>query len=380
MAFDPNAAAPPDSGVFGLLDRPDDSTVVLLPVPWDATTSYRPGTARGPEAILEASRQVDLFDIETGKPYEAKIALLETSAEIVSWNAAARAAALPILEVGGDLAGDAKLEALLAMVNGFGDKLNEHVYARTREWIERGKIVGVVGGDHSSPFGAIRAHAEKMPGMAVLHVDAHADLRRAYEGFEWSHASIMENVVRRIDGVSKLVQVGIRDLCEEEYDRIRTSRGRIVTHFDVELAEARRRGAIDKRFAEIARSLPPKVFVSFDVDGLDPVLCPHTGTPVPGGLAFHEASALLRAVVAAGRTIVGFDLNEVAPGPAGDEWNGNVGARLLYKLIGWTLLSLGIGRPPERLGKSQPRRPAPARPRRGKLQKAPRAPAGRAKR
>ncbi len=380
MAFDPNAAAPPNSGVFGLLDTPGDSAVVLLPVPWDATTSYRAGTASGPDAILAASRQVDLFDIETGKPYEAKIALLEQSEEVSSWNAAARAAAIPIIELGGDIAGDPKLEQLLTMVNSFGDKLNAHVFDRTREWLERGKIVGLIGGDHSTPFGSIRAHAEKFPGLAVLHVDAHADLRLAYEGFEWSHASIMENVVRRIDGVSKLVQVGIRDLCEEEFDRIKSSRGRIITHFDVELAEARRRGAIDKRFAEIARSLPPKVYVSFDVDGLDPVLCPHTGTPVPGGLAFHEASALLRAVVAAGRTIVGFDLNEVAPGPDGDEWNGNVGARLLYKLIGWTLLSQGIGRPPERLGKSQPRRPAPSRPSRHKLLKAPRAPAGRVKR
>lgn len=379
MAFDPNAAAPLDSGIFGLLDTPDEASVVLLPVPWDATTSYRAGTANGPESILHASRQVDLFDIETGKPYEAKIAMLDTSDDVVTWNTAARAAAVPIIEVGGQVEGDPKLETLLSTVNAHGERLNAHVHARTREWLERGKIVGLVGGDHATPFGAIQAHAEKFPGLGVLHVDAHADLRQAYEGFEWSHASIMENVTRRIEGVSKLVQVGIRDLCEEEFDRIKASRGRIVTHFDVELAEARRRGAIDKRFAEIARSLPPKVYVSFDIDGLDPVLCPSTGTPVPGGLAFHEASALLRAVVAAGRTIVGFDLNEVAPGPDGDEWNGNVGARVLYKLIGWTLLSQGIGRPPQLPGKSQQRRPAPTRPPRHK-QKAPRAPAGRPKR
>ena len=383
MAFDPNAAASPDSGIFGLLDSPEESRVVLLPVPWDATTSYRPGTAKGPDAILEASRQVDLFDIETGKPYEAKLALLKPSEHVTSWNAAARAAAVPIIEAGGQVEGSAKLESLVAIVNDFGEKLNDDVYARTREWLGRGKIVGLVGGDHSTPFGSIRAHAEKFPGLGVLHLDAHADLREAFEGFEWSHASIMENVTRRIDGVKKLVQVGIRDFCEEEFDRIRGSRGRIETHFDVEIAEARRRGALEKRFAEIARALPQKVYVSFDIDGLDPVLCPSTGTPVPGGLAFHEASALLRAVVAAGRTIVGFDLNEVAPGegdgPA-SEWDGNVGARLLYKMIGWTLLSQGIGRPPARIAKTSPRRPAPTRPPRRKPAKAPRAPASRPKR
>jgi agmatinase len=381
MAFDPNAAAAPDSGIFGLDSVPDDARVLLVPVPWDATTSYRAGTSRGPAAILSASKQVDLFDVETGKPYEAGIALLEEGEEIANWNKAARAAAVPVIESGGRADGDAKLEELRAIVNEFGERVNAHVYQRVAEWIDRGRLVGVVGGDHAVPFGAIRAHAERTPGLGILHVDAHADLRRAYEGFEWSHASIMENVTRRLDGVAKLVQVGIRDLCEEEYERIRSSRGRIVTHFDPELAEARRRGALDKRFAEIARSLPRKVYVSFDIDGLDPVLCPSTGTPVPGGLAFHEASALLRAVVAAGRTIVGFDLNEVAPAPDdADEWDGNVGARVLYKLIGWSLLSHGIGRPTGTLAKSQRRRAAPARPPRRKLQKAPRAPAGRPKR
>lgn len=379
MAFDPNAAAPEDSGIFGLLDTPDESTVVIIPVGWDATTSYRAGTARGPEAVLDASRQVDLFDLETGKPYEAKIALLDELDEVAEWNKSARDAAVPVIEAGGRIDHDPELGAKLAHVNGLSEKLNQHVYARAKEWLDKGKIVGLLGGDHATPFGSILAHAEKFPGLGVLHVDAHADLRHAYEGFEWSHASIMENVTRRIDGVAKLVQVGIRDFCEEEYERIRDSRGRIVTHFDVELAEARRKGAIDKRFAEIARSLPPKVYVSFDIDGLDPVLCPSTGTPVPGGLRFDEASALLRAVVAAGRTIVGFDLNEVAPGAEGNEWDSNVGARLLYKMIGWTLLSQRIGRPAERIAKTAARRPAPARPSRHK-QKAPRAPAGRPKR
>ena len=337
--FDPNAAALPDSGIFGLDDAAEDARVVLIPVPWDATTSYRPGTANGPAAILEASKQVDLFDIETGKPYEAGIAMLEASAEIREWNGSARVDAELIIDAAGRVDGDAMLEAALARVNAVSAKVNAIVHETTKKWLDRGKIVGLVGGDHSTPFGAIQAYAEKFPGLGILHVDAHADLRRAYEGFEWSHASIMENVSRKIPGVKKIVAVGIRDFCEEEHDRMFASEGRIVTHFDVDLARARRNGNLDELFTSMARELPEHVYVSFDIDGLDPTLCPNTGTPVPGGLSFHEASALVGAVAKAKKKIVGFDVNEVAPGKGGDEWDANVGARILYKLIGWSLFA-----------------------------------------
>ena len=342
MSFDPNAAAPVDSGVFGLDDSPETAKVVLVPVPWDATTSYRAGTAAGPLAILEASRQVDLYDVETGTPYKAKIVMLPESAELHAWNAEARACAVPVIEAGGRIDGDAGLAAKLERTNALGALVNAWVYDKTKKLLAARKIVGIVGGDHSVPFGAIRAIAEEHPGVGILHIDAHADLRHAYEGFAWSHASIMENVSRHLPSVATIVQVGIRDFCEEEHARARDSGGRIVTFYDVDLAAARMTGTLLEAFARIVSALPEKVYVSFDIDGLDPVLCPHTGTPVPGGLSFHEASALLREVVKAGRTIVGFDLNEVAPGPEGDEWDANVGARVLYKLIGWTLLSQGI--------------------------------------
>jgi len=340
MSFDPNAAALADSGIFGLFDTPEESGVVLLPVPWDATTSYRAGASNGPRAILNASRQVDLFDIETGKPYLAKIALLEESEQIRGWNLEARSLAEPIIEAGGVVEGDPELEAKLALVNAFSADVNRAVYETARSWLEKGKIVGLVGGDHATPFGTIRAHAEKYPGMGILHIDAHADLRHAYEGFKYSHASIMECVLREIDGIGVIVQAGIRDLCEEEYERIQGSGGKVRTFYDAGIAAARMRGNLAAHFAEIVSTLPNDVYVSFDIDGLDPVLCPNTGTPVPGGLSFHEASTLIRTIVEAKKRIVGFDLNEVAPSSdTDDEWDGNVGARVLYKLIGWTLAS-----------------------------------------
>ena len=333
--LDPNAAAAPDSGIFGLTDPPEDARVVLVPVPWEATTSYGGGTVDGPRAILQASRQVDLFDIETGRPYAAGIALLPESADVRRWNDAAQRAVRTIL------ADDAAANAgLRTQVDELSERMNAYVQSTVQRWLDLGKLVGVVGGDHSVAFGAIAAHAARYPGLGILHFDAHADLRRAYSGFEWSHASIMENVVRRVPAVSKLVQVGIRDLCEEEHERIAASRGRVRTYYDAELARERFGGVSWAQQVErMLEDLPRDIYVSFDIDGLDPVLCPHTGTPVPGGLSFQEACYVLSALVASGRRIVGFDLVEVAPAADGSEWDGNVAARLLYKLVGWALRS-----------------------------------------
>jgi agmatinase len=349
MPFDPNAAAAPDAGVFGLPHTPEEAGVVLIPVPFDATTSYRKGAADGPAAIFEASKQVDLLDLETGKPYEPGIAMLEPHVDVARWNAEARDLGQRVIDVGGDLGGDPALEAALARVNEISARVDQVVYEEAERWLDAGKIVGLVGGDHAVPFGTIRAHAERWPGLGVLHFDAHADLRVAYEGFARSHASIMHNVLADLPAVAKLVQVGVRDLCEQELDAIVGSNGRVTTFFDVDLARARRDGEpFTAVAARIAEALPKQVYVSFDIDGLDPALCPNTGTPVPGGLRFDEATAVLEAVVKSGRTIVGFDLNEVAPGGDDDEWDANVGARMLYKLIGWTLVSQGKSTPPRR--------------------------------
>jgi agmatinase len=183
--------------------------------------------------------------------------------------------------------------------------------------------------------------AEAYPGVGILHFDAHADLRHAYEGFRWSHASIMYNVLRELPAVSRIVQVGIRDYCDEEDALIRAVPDRIRTYFDPDIRRQLLDGEVFVHLARrIVAELPQQVYVSFDIDGLDPALCPHTGTPVVGGLSFAEAVALLRAVAEGGRTIVGFDLNEVAPDPeARSQWDGNVGARILYKEIGFALAS-----------------------------------------
>lgn len=346
--FDPSAASTSDSGIFGLPSDESTSSVVLLPIPFDATTSYRRGTALGPQAILQASRQVDLFDLETGRPYESGIWMAPIPVEIEAWNATAKSLADPIISMGGQIKDDPVLLAHLAHVNRITEKVRSWVFEKTRTHLQQGKTVGIVGGDHSVPLGAIQAHAQHFGEIGVLHIDAHADLRKAYEGFTHSHASIMHNVLASIPQVRHLVQVGIRDLCEEEKEQIDQSAGRVVLYAMPAIRKALFQGrSFSDLCKEIISSLPQKVYISFDIDGLDPSLCPNTGTPVPGGLSFYEVTHLFETLVENGHQIVGFDLNEVAPGAdLTNEWDGNVGARMLYKMIGFSVLSRkqGTGR------------------------------------
>jgi agmatinase len=341
-AFDPNAAAAPGSGIFGLPDEPERARVHVLGVPFDATTSFRKGTARGPAAILAASHQVDLFDPLNGRPYEAGIWMAPLDPAVTRWNEEASRAAEPVIEAGG-MGTDGKLRKAAERVDAIQRELNSWVEARANEILDRRKLCALVGGDHSVPFGAIQAHATRFPGLGVLHFDAHADLRPAYEGFTFSHASILRNVAERIGGVARVVQVGIRDFSEEEHDFIASSGGRIQTLFDHEWADAKSAGYNLKALVRrTLTDLPEAVYVTFDVDGLEPALCPNTGTPVPGGLSWNEANLWLDELVRSGRRIVGFDLNEVAPAADsadGAGWDENVGARLLYRLIGFTLRS-----------------------------------------
>ncbi|RLB57150.1 MAG: arginase [Deltaproteobacteria bacterium] len=343
--FDPAAAVPSDAGIFGRNISPEQAAVVLVPVPFDGTASYRPGAADGPRAMLRASHQIDLFDLETGSPWEAGIAMLEESEVVRAACRTAREAAGRARQASEDGA-DAEQEVHQESVDEACRRVNDYVGNTVDEWLARGKLVGTLGGDHGSVFAAIAAHAGRYPGMGILHIDAHADLRPAYEGFTWSHASVMHNVLQRAADVSRIVQVGVRDFSEQEYRVIEGSGGRVRTHFWPDLGRERLRGTpFSEQAARVVADLPDDVYVSFDIDGLSPELCPHTGTPVPGGLSFDEAVHLIREVAESGRRIVGFDLVEVAPNPSGDagdesdEWDANVGMRILYKLIGWALRS-----------------------------------------
>ncbi|MEZ4270384.1 MAG: agmatinase family protein [Myxococcota bacterium] len=304
-----NAEDPGDctDGIFGLGVSPEDAALVLVPVPFDATASYRRAAADGPACIMQASIQLDLFSPKLGKPYEAGIAMLAQDPHLIELNQVARRAVDTLRN-----APDAQhSEKVLAQVNDIGEQVEAWLRKTVVHWQQQGKIVGVVGGDHSTPLGSIALHAQKYPNVGILHIDAHADLRQAYEGFESSHASIMHNVLHKTS-IKKIVQVGIRDFCASEYE-ITQNDPRVRTFFEDDIRSAQMRGrSLSDVFNDIISELPHEVYVSFDIDGLIQ-LCPGTGTPVPGGLLFHEMKFLLHALAESGRQIVGFDLCEVAP-------------------------------------------------------------------
>lgn len=342
MPFDPNNVGIPNGSYFALPFTVNNALLALLPVPWDVTTSYRPGAADGPQAMLDASPQVDLFDLDNGEAWKYGIGTLPESAEIRQLGKAARRDAekvIALLEKGADES-SAQVKPFLDRVNQASSTLNGWVHEQTLQRLRHGQPVGLVGGDHSVPLGYIQALGEVHEAFGILHIDAHADLRKAYEGFEFSHASIMYNAIRHIPSVKKLVQVGIRDLCKDEAEF--AEKNPAIEQFnDYYLHENLfNRVAWADLCEKILAGLPQKVYISFDIDGLSPDCCPHTGTPTPGGLSFHQASYLVKQLVRQGKTIVGFDLCEVAPGRDGSEWDAIVGARMLYKLCGFCIRSL----------------------------------------
>jgi agmatinase len=338
--FNPNAAAVANGNYFGMPFQVNEAPIVIVSVPWDVTTSYRPRTAKAPEAIITASLQLDFFDFDVQEAWKIGIGTLPIDEEIKTLNSQMRPLAEHViahLERGGD---PSEVDKELTEVNNASILLNEKIYKSTTDLLKKGKLIGLVGGEHSVPYGFIKALTAFHSDFGVLQVDAHADLREAYEGFTFSHASIMFNVLK-INGIKKLVQVGVRDECEDEINLV-TSNDRIIQFDDYLMAAAKFEGKTwGKQCIEIISKLPENIYISFDIDGLAPEFCPNTGTPVPGGLSFQKAVYLLRKVVESGRKIIGFDVCEVAPGK--DEWDANVGARIIYKLCNLMYMSNNNG-------------------------------------
>ncbi|GHV72401.1 agmatinase [Bacteroidia bacterium] len=331
--YDPNGIGLPNGNFFGFPYSIEESDLILLSVPWDVTTSCRRGAALAPKAILNASLQLDFFDFDVPEAWLKKIATEPINPQITAANTTYRAVSEHVIH---------QLESWLqpepddlSKVNNACEVVNNYVFKTCQNYLQQGKTIGLVGGDHSTPLGLIQALCEVHDHFGILHLDAHADLREAYEGFTYSHASIMHNVLL-LKNVQTLVQVGLRDVSPNEMHRIEND-DRIVCFSDYALKNGTFTGySWQEQCQTIIQALPEKVYISFDIDALSPENCPHTGTPVPGGLSFYEAVFLLNTLKKNGKTIIGFDLCEVAPTP-NDEWDANVGARILYKLAVQTL-------------------------------------------
>lgn len=333
--FDPNGVGIANGNLFGFPVAENDANIVVIPVPWDATASYGKGTSDGPKAILEASTQLDFYHPQLPNAWNTKVFMTPISDEIKQINDLLCIEAvqyIDFLENGGELTNDSPFYESVSKINETSEQLKINLKERSTKLLNEGKIVAVLGGEHSTPLGLIQAIDEQGKDFGVLQIDAHADLRDAYEGFQQSHASIMHNVLSSCTNMKKLVQVGIRDVANSEVELI-ANEPRVTTFFDWSLKERQFNGeSWQSIVASIINELPQNVYISFDIDGLHPALCPNTGTPVVGGFELEQINYLFFQLVESGRKIVGFDLNEVAPGESGD-WDANVGARALWNLI-----------------------------------------------
>ena len=332
--FDPNQAGNPNNNIFGLPYTEEESRVVLLPVPWEVTVSYGAGTSRAADQIFKASFQVDLFDPEVKDGWKSGFHMRQVDRKILLKSDYLRKEAelyIDYITQGNDVQANKFMCKSLKEINEGSGFLNSWVYEQTKNLLENGKLVGLIGGDHSTPFGFLKAIAEQHDEFGILQIDAHCDLRIAYEDFKYSHASIMYNALNEIPQLKKLVQVGIRDYGEEEYNYVFENKDRITTYFDTDIKERQFEGDTWKTIVnEIVEQLPSKVYISFDIDGLDPKLCPNTGTPVAGGFEVEQITYLFKKVIESGRVLVGFDLNEVGVGEFGID--ANIAARLLFKM------------------------------------------------
>jgi agmatinase len=331
--FDPNNLGDKNANIFGLPFTTEEAHLVIIPVPWEVTVSYSAGTALGPQAIFDASFQVDLYDPEIKDAWKTGIAMDEISSAIASKSKALRKKAetcIRMLEDGKTPEKSPVLRKAQSEINDACKEMNSWVKKRCLHFMNKNKLVALLGGDHSTPLGMMQALAEKNNSFGILQIDAHADLRNSFEGFTYSHASIMFNALQ-IPQVSKLVQVGIRDYCEAEAELVKKSKGRIQCFYDRDIKNRQYKGDTWKEICkDIVDALPQNIYLSFDIDGLDPKLCPNTGTPVAGGFEAEQVLFLIDQVLKSGKTILAFDINEVAPGK--DEWDANVGARMLYRI------------------------------------------------
>ncbi len=335
-AFDPNGVGNTSNNIFGLPFDVSESRLVFIPAPWDVTTSSQAGTADGPVNIFRHSFQIDLFDHLLPDAWKQGMAMEKVDPSIVRKNREIRKLARNIidhLEAGNSISGNDPEQAELSRVNQACDDYMVFMENKCLQYLHNGQTPFIVGGEHSVSIGLIRALASRHDHFGILQIDAHADMRKAYQGFTHSHASVMQ-LAAETKGVSKIVQVGIRELCGEELQFISRHNNKIKTFYGHDMHRRLFEGEPWSEIcSDIVEMLPDKIYLTFDVDGLDPAWCPGTGTPVPGGITYSQAVYLMEAVFRAGKHFIGADLVETGPGTI----DGIVSSRLLYRMAGMVI-------------------------------------------
>ena len=317
-----------------------DASIVLVSAPWAVTSAAGQGAVYTPDAIIDASTTVSLYDVVSGESIDGKVATADVDYDLQenSLNIGGDAAKVVAhIEDGGSLSGDYFARKVVRINLGFRD-MHRSVGKRVFRYASKGKIVGVVGGDHAVAFGAVRSLSSVHPDMGVLYIDAHCDLRPSGKIFDYSHLSVARNIIDEIPAVSKMVQVGVREMSVDEIEFAK-SNPKIAMFCHEKLSAERFSGRSWSELCDdVVAQLPEKVYISFDIDALSPECCPNTKRPVAGGMTFDEAVCLINRVVESGRTIVGFDLTEIVP-VVDSGVDAVVGARMLVKLCAAALKS-----------------------------------------
>lgn len=335
--FNPDERAE-QGGIYGLPFNYEESETVVLGIPWSVTHKHRTNSALAPQAVWEASRLVELFDPYLPEGWKKGIYYAVPDKDIYSKHLKFQPKAARYIKAvqKGEPARDWIKQ--MEKINKACAKMVDHVHKLSATMLKDAKNLVALGGDQSTALGLLRALNEKHEAFGVLHFDAHADLISARYGLTYSHRSVMHNALR-LKAVKKLTQVGVREFNSEEHASIQNSHGRIATFFD---GDMKREAILGKSWSEqckeIVDSLPNKVYLSVDVDGLAPYLAPANTQIVPGGLSLDEFYYLLERIVESGRTLIGADLGEIAA-QNGEQWDARVGARVLYRIVNYMIAS-----------------------------------------
>ncbi len=334
--LDLNKTAKTNKGIFGLDFSYDESELVFIPGTWDACSSFRKGSHGSCDKLKQYSPQCDLFNRDFPDFVDSGIFLMDSSKELRDLNVKASQVASSVIKELERAGSDESLpdfKSNVELVNSYSQTCNNLIYTMAEIGIKDNKLIGLIGGNHSCSYSLINALIDYIESFSILQIDAHMDLRESYQGFKYSHASVMKNCLEFND-ISRLVQVGVRDFCEEEFLLMKQSKGRIKTFFDQDLKADLFNGKTwDSICKKIINNCADNVYVTIDVDGLMPTYSANTGTPVPGGLSYDQIIYLIKLLSQSKKTIVGFDVVEA---------NGNydsidiiTATRLLYNIAGY---------------------------------------------
>ena len=322
-----------DLGVFGFNSTFDNSSIILIPAEWEVTSSYYSGASNAPKSINHASKQIDFGQFNQINLNQYGVCMLDFDAEWTIKHSILKSKALSVIQSlnnGGIInQGDALYRDIQHINKGCHDFLSNLEDVITLN-LELNKFVGLVGGDHSISIGYLNALSKRYDSFGVLHIDAHMDLRESYQGFDYSHASVMHHALS-LPQISSITQLGIRDFSDDELKIVESNQTRFSSFYDKDIQAQLFNGiSWHDICCSILDSLPKTLYISFDIDGLEQHYCPNTGTPVPGGLSFAQIDYFLCLLKQSDKLIIGFDLVEVCDDDR--HWGPNIASRLLYRL------------------------------------------------